>query len=422
MKTIIFFLFIAVLACKPRSQENPTVRTSDSPSQSFEPKEEIKKPEETEPDFKVPDAVAAGEALLGDEKGNGGDAFVCESIPKGFTQKVFSLDLFEAKYRFGLESDFPKGKSAPELVQRVLDRLARMDPDTGARLQSYFDQFAKEHTFVEARNLPSISDQGVTAIPPGCRLVQAAVQAEPDLPDEKFYSFNKEVWDALPEPDRAALMIHEFIYRWLTTDQCSFCDEKEIKRMYGQHVRYLYAWFASGKDWSFFEFLQILKDVKMPALKRDGVQIDLTQPIVKEGNVIKLKGHLGVATVFILPHPGGEKAISVIPESPASFVSLHFSLNGKLTAARDLTGRKNLFETNLYAAKDCPLFLTQNNEKTPLSSQFLKGIDYREDLPVGQNQTKGLRVKLAEGLEIDLSSCTSKPQLEKEEGLTLIRF
>ena len=125
-----------------------------------------------------------------------------------------TLDLYEARVMRGWPIVLPEGESWSTLVEVALKRWDSKDP---YRSQKYLKE-AKEFFQGRAALIPNMDlsptgDAGEVNLQKGCYLEQAAVQVKPDLPGDVEVRISKDIWDRLGEPSRAALVLHEILYK-----------------------------------------------------------------------------------------------------------------------------------------------------------------------------------------------------------------
>lgn len=164
----------------------------------------------------VPLTRAAAENL----RGNGGDAVVCYN-DAGAIVSAELLDFFEA--RTATRSTLALGPdvlTASARVAYVLQRLERLDPmrATSYRLTAaeFFDSVQMRHDII----LQDIPDSGGSIIPRRCKVEQLAVYMPYLFPDEvpRSYVVNADLWEHLSAVDQAGLVLHEIIYREMSSD------------------------------------------------------------------------------------------------------------------------------------------------------------------------------------------------------------
>jgi len=144
----------------------------------------------------------------GGEVGNGGDVFQCQN------SKSVLVDVYEAQAERGIKLDLgPPRLALFSKVDMAIKRLARLSP---IRAKMYSDQahnFFNEASLIPDAQLTPIQDVYNWATPDGCVLKQIAVQIVPQFPQDKRYLISKDLWDTLDDDSKAALILHEVIYR-----------------------------------------------------------------------------------------------------------------------------------------------------------------------------------------------------------------
>jgi hypothetical protein len=164
--------------------------------------------ENTLAQLKSPDRVQKGGGDLG-----GGNALVCNQGGKMSTEL---LDLHEAE-KNGVEIDFGPGKTFQEKLDYVFDRLAKVSPVRAETYRSMSKEILTTATiWAKNTNMPLIDDVKVSNIPQGCLLVLSAYQRpveQKNLPNAKTYTINADMFAMLNEDSKAALILHEVLYR-----------------------------------------------------------------------------------------------------------------------------------------------------------------------------------------------------------------
>lgn len=149
----------------------------------------------------LPAAAHAGHVV-----GNGGDVIVCPD-------RVEMLDLFEGSL-FGVRSD-PAFASlnAESVLAQVLARLARVDPVRAERLTVQAEDFWIQTSGLRDIALNDVPDSEHILIPAKCRLEQIALQNLPQPNPYRMFVVNLDLWERLNGLNRAALLLHELLYR-----------------------------------------------------------------------------------------------------------------------------------------------------------------------------------------------------------------
>lgn len=165
----------------------------------------------------------SSQAQNSDGKGNGGDAVVCPD-------RIEMLDSIESSHTefppiFSVESDTVR-KKLEELLFRsgekdlnLKDELTRR---SGALLQNVEEFEANGRPEADYSNtrfrdgeLPNVSDEGATFIPPGCEVQQLIVRTPEPLPNQKEYSIRRDLWIQMSDAQKAVAIFHEAVYGYL---------------------------------------------------------------------------------------------------------------------------------------------------------------------------------------------------------------
>lgn len=151
-------------------------------------------------------------AVGGNELGNGGDVFYC---PNAVTDKVILVDIYEAKLAQRKMIINSTNGNYKDRVKQILDRWQKISPLRVEQYLIWLEAFESEATFISKVDLPNINDEGIVVKPKDCEIHQIAIQLdEQDLGAAyKRYTINKDLWDLLDESNKAALVLHELIFR-----------------------------------------------------------------------------------------------------------------------------------------------------------------------------------------------------------------
>ncbi|MBS1971986.1 MAG: hypothetical protein JSU04_16870 [Bdellovibrionales bacterium] len=175
-------------------------------------------------------------AFAGFIVGNGGNVIVCG---EGVLRTVELLDHWESRTTRNLNIQMGAPELAPEeKVQLVLERLKKINPNRATLYDHWLKTFMSETDFT---NLEIISnaDSGPAKITPGCKIVQIAIQQDPDLPGDARYAIQKDLWGSLNSDGKAGLILHELIYRELASQKPAHRTSK--------YVRYYNAFISSDQ-------------------------------------------------------------------------------------------------------------------------------------------------------------------------------
>lgn len=149
---------------------------------------------------------------MGGMDGGGGNALLC----KDNTQfSLTLLDTYEAK-ELGLKIESKK-TDFKEIIEDSLNNLKSVSPSRAAIYKAHIDKLLSSDTqWVENKVMPVIDDVKLATFPHNCLLVQVAVQRPLEqltLPNAKTYIFNRDLFELLSPIDKAALVLHEVLYR-----------------------------------------------------------------------------------------------------------------------------------------------------------------------------------------------------------------
>jgi hypothetical protein len=123
------------------------------------------------------------------------------------------LDIQEGASVYGFEYSEIPGNNYKEIVKNTLQRLEKFDSNRAALLREFWANFENEVRFVRNTDFSNISDEGWYSVPKGCHLEQAAVQLGNKTPDGIKYLIDQTIWVNMNDKRKAALVIHELIYR-----------------------------------------------------------------------------------------------------------------------------------------------------------------------------------------------------------------
>lgn len=192
----------------------------------------------------------------GNGPGNGGDAVVWRNA-NGKIKKAVLLDFFEAEGR-GIKYDL----GGPELdvmakVNLALSRLERLDPVRAKEYRESADGFFENAKMLNNVNLTDINDSLENMVPNGAAIEQLAIREYPRFKEDKLYTINNDIFDAMDADNKAGLILHEITYG-------------EARDYYGHDnsrlARYANSYLASAKfkSMSMKEYLAFRETVMMP--------------------------------------------------------------------------------------------------------------------------------------------------------------
>jgi hypothetical protein len=153
---------------------------------------------------------------LADRAGNGGDAKVCYDTENAIVS-VEMLDIYEGREMFQppvlpvLES---LGQNEYEIAAAAVDRLPDFDRSRKAKLKEWIANFERESVRLNGITLVDLDDSQHILVPDGCKIEQIAWQNEPQFSRDPRYKIDNDLYSKMSGPaDRAALVLHEVIYR-----------------------------------------------------------------------------------------------------------------------------------------------------------------------------------------------------------------
>lgn len=202
----------------------------------------------------------------GDYKGNGGNVIYCPL--KAAPYEVF--DLFEARVAHGFKIDFAKGTEYREILESMFLRIARLNPSRADLYRGFAKDFAKEIRLMPNAQLEVLpGDEGWAPLEPGCERKQAIVQFKNLNMNGFRYFVDADIWNKLDEQNKAALALHEFIYREGLSDANDFTNSLG--------VRYFNSVLHSDlmKNLSLAKYIETLQKVGLQAADAHGFPIQL---------------------------------------------------------------------------------------------------------------------------------------------------
>lgn len=154
-------------------------------------------------------------SFAGDTKNNGGDVIICTDSGGKDSYQVY--DIYEGTrwYKFTPRPALRNGNSEIitfSYLEEIISRLEVLDPERAVLYRSYLKGLLSEFDLVYFP-LDDIRDEGIHFIPTNCRLAQAAMQLRELDENGKKYYFNWQIFSKLSSQMKAALYMHEFIYR-----------------------------------------------------------------------------------------------------------------------------------------------------------------------------------------------------------------
>jgi len=210
-------------------------------------------------------SLAAARDGNGDERGNGGDVLECSFADSPVTLEL--LDIFETREIHEKELSLGDNSLTVEKkVEIVLNRLKLFSKRRALKYKKWFDSFYKESKFLKDVNFGDIQDSSHIFIPNNCKLKQIINQQNPRFSNDKRYFINKNLWDQLDNNNRAALILHELIYREMQTP-----TSIPVRRF----IAYLIS--DALNNFTPEDFLRLAKEIGLNSLEIQSVLVDLSQ-------------------------------------------------------------------------------------------------------------------------------------------------
>lgn len=142
--------------------------------------------------------------------GNGGDVILCP----GKDRPMELLDYYEGQVHHEQTLVFTyQEKSVDEALEPILLQLARVSPLRAQIYRQRIAQFFSEAKFLKGQSFEDVPDSLHPTKPHGCELVQAIIQKSDELPGQKRYLVNDDLWQQLDIVTQAGLILHEVVYR-----------------------------------------------------------------------------------------------------------------------------------------------------------------------------------------------------------------
>ncbi|MGE0631346.1 MAG: hypothetical protein AB7O96_02990, partial [Pseudobdellovibrionaceae bacterium] len=139
--------------------------------------------------------------------GNGGNAVICE-------KRTVSLDIAEGEASSLIPQLGDSTLDEFEKAELAIARVGAISPELGVRLLNELDLFKKSSEFLKDFKLTKIYDSKHKYLPKDCSKVrQIASHRDTVMPGEALYSIDANLWDRMDNNSKAALVLHEIIYR-----------------------------------------------------------------------------------------------------------------------------------------------------------------------------------------------------------------
>lgn len=205
--------------------------------------------------FIVTLATLAGALALasGNRVGNGGDVVDCPG-------KTTLLDFYE--------TTLPLNPVAPDLgfeaiAQDVLENLERLSPTQARQYQNRLKEFLREADFKGDVKLVNIRDSKHLFKPKEeqCKVRQIAIRKKDASSISKRFLVDQELWDRLPETDKAGLVLHEIVYEhfYKLGEDDSVKARSLTAYLFSQNIR-------SAKS---ADYWKVIREMKVPLYQQE---------------------------------------------------------------------------------------------------------------------------------------------------------
>ncbi|MBX3032494.1 MAG: hypothetical protein KF865_01120 [Bdellovibrionaceae bacterium] len=160
-------------------------------------------------------SLTAQARVEGHDIGIGGDVVSCFSPEDpALRLKTEALDVSEARDARGIRLELGGAElSLERKVSLAISRLRPLNPSRAARYERFFAAFRQEAAFVRGKVLSDIPDSDELFLERNCRKEQIIIQKDPKFDQDPRYVIDADLWAAISDDDRAALILHELIWR-----------------------------------------------------------------------------------------------------------------------------------------------------------------------------------------------------------------
>lgn len=154
--------------------------------------------------------IGVGQTALANnwyDRGNGGFVLSCGEQP------LMVLDVYEAQKRYFYSVVFSEKTDVIDKAEEILSRLKKIDPVRARLYIDWLKNFYQESQILTDTEFMETPDLGLVKKPKECNLEQVIFQREPSRISPARYIINETLWNRLDSDNKAALIIHELIYR-----------------------------------------------------------------------------------------------------------------------------------------------------------------------------------------------------------------
>lgn len=137
---------------------------------------------------------------------NGGYVVSCRN------EVPLALEVAEAQAQ-GLSMDYSSARGFQVKVADLISRIRAVNAEKAAKYTRWLQEWPKQVRWHARIELQGPNDQGTIKLKPGCRMRIAVVQTNESRFGVQEYAIDSMLWQSLNEDQKAALVMHEFIYR-----------------------------------------------------------------------------------------------------------------------------------------------------------------------------------------------------------------
>lgn len=141
------------------------------------------------------------------DRGNGGFVLSCGDQP------LVVLDVYEAQKRYFYVVKHSEKADVIEKATEIISRLAPLDPVRAQLYTDWLKNFYQESQILTDTEFMETPDLGLVKKPKECNLEQVIFQRDSSRLNSARYIINEKLWHRLDSDHKAALIIHELIYR-----------------------------------------------------------------------------------------------------------------------------------------------------------------------------------------------------------------
>lgn len=291
-------------------------------------------------------SVAGGGHVVG----NGGYVLECHS---NGTNKWVSYDLEEGLILNQLTPKYSSFKSYTEKARDVINRIHNINPFRAKLYKHWLFTFEAESQFLKTDTyLVDIPDISFGVVPKNCYLHQAIVQiASPSIGEARYF-INSTIWQRLDENQKAALVIHELIYREAISE--------ENRHQNSVQVRKLNQWLHSGKleSMTVQKYIELIRQLQFAQVDAHQIPILLFAFKAKSDERIEYPVHFW--------NSQSVKSAQVYFVSDLKFPSIQvkYKCPANVYQLTTMEGRVEFYTSNKVKTLSMPVFASESSSES----------------------------------------------------------